>query len=307
MTKVHEQIMQEMVSAEAATDVSPSGMPLSSNQTPAQENDARVGNHALPAQAAYVQKSARMRKILIGVIILLIVFIVVGTFLCLQMITAARDAAVMQSQITPTSTIKTSEEATKDSSATTSKKTAVPNLVSLLGKTQEEALTALQHGAKVTSSLPLSEEGNPVKEEVRIALTEEPADSRGGTPTVLISLDGSGSIIRAGYTTTTSSLGYGSLSFSDAIQNESIIEKTLAEAGVTVPLTSLKLPEDKMEYSTYASDGTTLTKESYTFSGNGSAEGSEIPWSGTLSYDYTMANATGNLVDTIRTIYVYVG
>ena len=62
-----------------------------------------------------------------------------------------------------------------------------------------------------------------------------------------------------------------------------------------------------MAYSTYASDGTTLTKESYTFSGTGQANGQELPWSALLTYDYSMANATGNLVDTIRTIAIYVG
>ncbi len=85
------------------------------------------------------------------------------------------------------------------------------------------------------------------------------------------------------------------------------MEKTLDEAGLAVPEGSAKLPEDKMQYSTYASDGTTLTKESFTFSGTGTANGAEVPWSSTLTYDYSMANATGNLVDTIRTILVYVG
>ena len=35
--------------------------------------------------------------------------------------------------------------------------------------------------------------------------------------------------------------------------------------------------------------------------------GAERAWSAVLSYDYTLANTTGNLADTMRTIYVYVG
>lgn len=266
------------------------------------------GSHARQGQAAYIQKSARMRKILIVIIVLLILLIVGAGFLGWQLYQAAKNTAVQQTQIAEIAASATADQTMKDTSATTSKKTTVPDLVSLIGMTQEAAIEALQHGARVSSSVEVNEEGNPIRREVRIALTEEPADSRGGTPTVLLSLDEGGAIIRAGYTSSTSSLGYGSLSFSDAVANESIVEKTLAEAGLKVEAGTAKLPEDKMQYSTYATDGTTLTKESYTFTGTGTAEGDmAYPWSATLTYDYSMANATGNLVDTIRTILIYVG
>ncbi len=265
------------------------------------------GSHARQGQAAYIQKSARMRKILIAIIILLVLLLVGAGVLGWQLYQTARNTAVQQTQIAEIEATTNADQAMKDTSATTSKKTTVPDLVGLLGKSQDEAIQALSHGARVSSAVEVNEEGNPIRMEVRVALTEEPADSRGGTPTVLLSLNEGGAIIRAGYTSSTSSLGYGSLSFSDAVTNESIVEKTLDEAGLAVPEGSAKLPEDKMQYSTYASDGTTLTKESFTFSGTGTANGAEVPWSSTLTYDYSMANATGNLVDTIRTILVYVG
>ncbi len=264
-------------------------------------------SHARQGQAAYIQRSTRMRKILIAVIIVLILLIAAAGVLVWQLYQTSRDAAVQQAQIAESTLSADQEQATKDTSATTSKKTTVPNLVSLLGMTQDEAVAALQHGARVSSAVEVNEEGNPIKQEVRVALTEEPADSRGGTPTVSLSLNEEGRIIRTGYSSATSSLGYGSLSFSDAITNESIVEKTLEEAGLAVPAGEVQLPADKMAYSTYASDGTTLTKESCTFNGTGTANGSELPWSATLTYDYSMANATGNLVDTIRTIFIYVG
>lgn len=274
-------------------------------ETPGKKRAA--GNHARQGQAAYIQKSARMRKILIVVIILLALLIVGAGVLGWQLYQTARDTAVQQTQIAEIAASTDTEQAAKDASATTSKKTTVPNLISLLGMSQDQAIQTLQHGARVSSAVEVNEEGNPVRQEVRVALTEEPADSRGGTPTVMLSLNEGGAIIRAGYTSSTSSLGYGSLSFSDAVTNESIVEKTLAEAGLAVAEGTVALPEDKMQYSTYASDGTTLTKESFTFSGAGTANGAEIPWTATLTYDYSMANATGNLVDTIRTIAVYVG
>ncbi|MCI9129472.1 MAG: histone-lysine N-methyltransferase [Eggerthellaceae bacterium] len=276
-----------------------------------QEEDAspktKSGNHARSGQAAYIQRSARMRRILIVVIVLLVILIGLAGFLAWQLYQTARDTAVQQTQIAEMGASTNTEETTKDASATTSKKTTVPDLVALIGTTQEEAIQKLQHGARVSSAVPVNEEDNPVKQEVRIALTEEPADSKGGTPTISLSLNEEGRAIRVGYTSSTSSLGYGSLSFSDAVTNESIVEKTLTEAGLTVPVGTVALPADKMQYSTYASDGTTLTKESYTFTGTGTAAGQERPWSATLTYDYSMANATGNLVDTIRTINVSVG
>ena len=34
--------------------------------------------------------------------------------------------------------------------------------------------------------------------------------------------------------------------------------------------------------------------------------GVDCVWSAILSYDYNTANATGNLADTVRTVYVYI-
>ena len=84
------------------------------------------------------------------------------------------------------------------------------------------------------------------------------------------------------------------------------IEKTLQEAGVNVPAGSAQLPADKTEYSEYASDGTTLVKESYSFSGTVDLNGAAHEWSALLLYNYSTANTSGNLADTIRIVYVYV-
>ncbi|MFR1637885.1 MAG: hypothetical protein ACLSVD_01175 [Eggerthellaceae bacterium] len=156
---------------------------------------------------------------------------------------------------------------TKDATTATAKKTDVPNLAAVLGMTKDEAIAALKHGATETTSKEVNEEGNPVKTNVTVALTDEPADTRSGTPTVYLGLNEDGAVVQAGYSAATASLGYGSLSFVDAVKNEGIIEKTLQEAGVNVPAGSAQLPADKTEYSEYASDGTTLVKESYSFSG----------------------------------------
>lgn len=263
------------------------------------------GAHAKSAQSKYIQKSTRMRNILVVVIILLVVLLGVIAFFGIQIYNTARITAEQQTLSVDIDSTSTEQDAS-DATPSISPSTAVPDLVSLLGLTQDEAVAALAHGAQVTRSTEVNEEGNPIKWDVQIALTDEPADSRSGTPTVYLGINGDLSIIRVGYSVATSSLGYGSLSFTDAIQNEHIIEKTLEAAGLTVSVGSAVLPADKTEYSTYASDGTTLIKEFYSFTGVGQARGVEHFWEGSLAYDYAMANATGNLNDTIRTIYIYI-
>lgn len=256
----------------------------------------------------YMRKSRRMRKVLTAVIVLLVLLALAAGAGIYQIVKISQEASVQQTEeVEQEASSITGAEANDAATAVTVKKTNVPNLAGLVGLTQDEAIEKLGSGAQVTASIEVNEQGNPVVMEVRVALTEEPSDSRSGTPTVYLGLNADGKIIQAGYSTSTTSLGYGSLSFADAVRNEHIVEKTLAEAGINVAEGSAILPEDKMAYSTYGSDGTTLTKEYCSFAGEAEVNGSVEQWSAVLSYDYAVANATGNLADTVRTIYVYIG
>lgn len=275
----------------------------------AAKSGPKRGKHSKgePEPPEYLKRSRRMRKVLLAVIVVLVVLVVAGAVLTYLLVDTARNAATQQTQSTTLDVDSIAEDAAKDASTATSKRTTVPNLVQLLGMGQDQTVEALGHGAQVTGLTEVNEEGNPVKMQVSIALSDEPADSRSGTPSVYLNLNEEGKVVRAGYSVATSSIGYGTLSFADAVENERIIEKTVEEAGLTVGQQTAVLPEDKTVYSTYASDGTTLTREYCEFSGTGTAAGAEHPWQASLSYDYNMANATGNLADTIRTIYVYIG
>ena len=193
-----------------------------------------------------------------------------------------------------------------DAIETAAQLTDVPNITSLLGKTTDEAVAALGHGALITQNVEVKEKGSDIKNNISIALTEEPADSKTGTPTVYLGLDKSGKIIQAGYSAAASALGFGSLSFVDAIANEHVVEKTLAKIGVEVPDGSAVLPQDKASYTTYDSDGTTVKKELCSFKGDTEIGGKPCEWSAVLSYDYTTQIISGNLSDTVRMIYVYV-
>lgn len=254
---------------------------------------------------AYMRKSRRMRRILTVVIILLVALLAAGAFFAWQRLGADASSARQQAQTLEVSTDIQGAEAS-DSASASVKKTSAPDLVSLMGLTQDEAIEALQHGAQVSATSEVNEADSSVKTEVRVALTAEPADTRTGTPTVYLGLDADGRVVQAGYSTSSSSLGYGSLSFSDAVQNEHIIEKTLAEVGLSVEEGSVSLPADRAAYSTYASDGKTLVKEYCSFEGQAEGAGGSYTWSAVLSYDYSTANATGNLTDTVRLVYVYV-
>ncbi len=270
------------------------------------------GSHGKSKQdvAPHQRKSLRMRKILIVIIVLLFVLIgALGYFMSVLFQESsnlasrqAQDQAVSQETVE----MQSESSAATDASTKTVKKTDVPDLVGLLGMTQDQAVEAVGRGATVTTTREVDEEGNPVKTSSTVALNEEPADSRSGTPTVYLSMDKDGKIVEAGYSAASATLGYGSLSFVDAVKNEHIVERTLAEAGVSLEDGTAQLPDDKAEYSTYDTDGTTLLKESYSFSGTTTAADKEIEWSSVLLYDYSSANASGNLADTIRIVYAYV-
>ena len=315
---------------DALDALEPRDEPVIGNELPAEQQAPQMGKHGRveePAPTAkvskkasrkarrdaehpYMRKSRRVRKVLIVVIVLLVALICAFGYFAYQLLGESQRAMVQQTQTTqPSKDVSdlSSDNSGKDApTATATKQTEVPNLAAVLGTSQDEAVAALKHGATVTSSRDVNEEGNAVKKSVTVALTAEPADSRSGTPTVYLGLNEEGKVIQAGYSAATASLGYGTLSFADAVRNEHVVEKTLREAGVNVADGAAVLPADKTQYSTYATDGTTLVKENCSFSGNVDINGTSHAWSSVLLYDYSTANTSGNLADTIRIIYVYV-
>ncbi len=255
----------------------------------------------------YVRRSRRTRRILIVVIIILIVVIAAGAFLVYNLMGSSQEEAEKLVEESDETTIIDNTEDTEDLPATTVKTTSAPDLVDLLGLTLDEAIAKLGNGAEVTTTQEVNEEGSAVKSQSRVALTSEVTTDMGSNiPTVYLDFNEDNKVIQAGYSVATAALGFGSMSFADAIENEHIIETTLSEAGVDIDSSAITLPEDKSKYSTYDSNDV-LTKEYYSFSGNVNIDSKTYEWSAVLSYDYASANATGNISDTIRVIYVYIG
>ena len=264
---------------------------------------AKKAAHAAPVPEP-IKKSRKLKRKLIVIIVLLIVVIaalvVVFGFIL-------RDSAEQSQTDAASSTTDTEliSDGTKTDAVTPVEvKTEVPKLIGLLGLKKDEAIKQLAHGATVTSTKDVKDDPD-IKSEATITLASEPSDARTGAPQVYVTFSKDDKIVRVGYTTAMSALGYGSLSFHDVIETEHIVERVLQAAGLDVAEGTVSLPDDPKAYSTYAKDGTTLTRESMTFNGTADVSGKTVSWEAVVYYDYITANATGKLPDTVRQIYVY--
>ena len=267
------------------------------------------GRHAAYTQelAPRMRKSRRMRRALIAVVVLLIAIAAVLGAFAFNTIKQGQEEAEHQAQEQLETTKETETETEADDAVETATQQAdVPNLTSLLGKTSKTAIKKLKRGAIVSSNQKVKDKKSVIKTNLTVALADEPADSKTGTPSVYLGLNKKGRIIQAGYSASASALGFGSLSFADAISNEHVIEKTLAQIGVDVKEGSAKLPQNRAKYATYAKDKTTVVKERCSFDGDIDIDGVPCTWSAVLSYDYTTQVITGDLSDTVRIIYVYI-
>lgn len=257
----------------------------------------------------YQKKSRRMRRILIVVIILIVVLIGALGYFASMLINEAQNEATQQAlseTIKDVDELKESDDASDETTKVT-KAIEAPALKDVLGKTEDEAIEIIGHGATEISSTPVEEEGNPVKRSARLSLTDDPSDiNSASTPTVYLDLNEEGKIISAGYSAAVSSLGYDISSFADAINKNHVVENTLAEMGISVPEGEVTLPEDKSLYSKYDSTGDKLTSASYSFSGVVEIDGATYDWSAVVRFDYAKANSSGNLQDTVAQIYIYV-
>ena len=270
---------------------------------------SKRGRHAAYSKelSPRMKKSRRTRRALIALIVLLVALAgVLGAF-AFNTVKEGQSEAKHQAQEQLETTKDTDTDTEADDAIETATQLAdVPNLTSLLGKTSKQAIKKLGRGAIVSSNQTVKDKKSAIKTNLTVALADEPADSKTGTPSVYLGLNKRNVIIQAGYSASASALGFGSLSFADAISNEHVIEKTLAKIGVDVKEGSAKLPKNRAKYATYAKDKSTVVKERCSFEGDIDINGVPCTWSAVLSYDYTTQVITGDLADTVRIIYVYI-
>lgn len=199
---------------------------------------------------------------------------------------------------------ETSLEESSDSSKPllSSPTTQIIDLVSLMGLSEDDALSAIGHGATVQDQETLSSLG--FSNEITVVLEAEHGDRLSGTPTVLLGFDQNGKVAAAAYEAPLSLLGYGDVAFAPAVKQFHIVEFMLAKVGVTdVEVGSVKLP-DPSEYSTYNSDRKTLAREYYSFTGDTTEDSQNYSWEVTLDYDYTQANKKADLAYTVKRVSV---
>ena len=248
----------------------------------------------------YEVNAARMRKNMKVAIVVLLVF-VAAMGACFYFLTVNSDNISTQQTATSNADVTNISSSSSSSSSDNQKSTSVPALSTLVGTNIDAAAEVIGHGAQVTSDETKNEENNAIKRVVRFTLTSDGGDSKSGIPTVVVNVGENSNIISVEYSAATKSLGYGTVSFRDALNNEHIVENTLKEAGVNVVEGSARLGDDvaASEYTTYASDGIKTTREERTFDG----EVDGVKWQARLVYDYSIGNATDNLSDTVRTIW----
>lgn len=265
---------------------------------------------------AHQKKSKRMRVVLTVVSVILVLLLAGLGYFAWNLMSEANDVASQAATQTQQSA-DDAQAAVSDASSVSADLDSAPSLVSLLGLSKKEAVALLGQDAKITNEKDITKEKTVkrkngktkkktvvVGKDVTVALGD--SSSKSGAPTVYLTLNKNGKVSQAGFSASMDALGFGSVSFSDAVKEQHVVEHVVSGAGIPLEDGSVELPDAK-KYRTYAQDGKTIAQEQYTFKGKGKATtGTVHAWSCRLNYDYSAANVSGNLADTIRQIYVYV-
>ena len=162
-------------------------------------------NDACEEIPAHHVKSRRMRTALIVVSVALVALMAALGYFAWMLVGEARDVAY-QSTVQSNQNSKDSAS-TLDAGSAAADRKETPELVGLIGKTEDEAVALIGRGATETSSSDITEETGEGDEKttevvgrnVTLALTDETSDSKGNTPSVYLTLDKDGVITEAGY------------------------------------------------------------------------------------------------------------
>ena len=245
-----------------------------------------------------VRNSKRIRAALIGAVVVLCAFLIAIVMLVVSFVDAIQHPTVKTSAQDDAALLL---EETQDTQTTRASSEAV-NLVALVGLSRQEALAYIGRGAVVEAETNIDDGG--LKKDLSLSLTDEKGNDLSGTPSASIKLDASGNVGAATYSAPLDALGFGSISFVDAVNKYKVVDKVLSSVGISnYDSSALVLPDHK-SYSTYESDTKTLKTETYTFSGTSEQAEGSFSWTATLHYDYAEANKTSNLANTVRKISV---
>jgi len=254
--------------------------------------------------AAKFTKRDKRRRLRLKFIIVLLIAAVLGLgFTAYKVFFVSQDEAADKAQ--NSSTHSSDLNVNTDANTKSTQTVEIPNVCCYIEKSLQAALDGLGHGAVLESEYINDGQGVKYHTEQTISLDGDYNDPTAGHPRVFLSYNWGGQLIRTGYSATTSQLGFGVSSFEEMINNNHVIEKALRGIGFEVEDGAVVCPTDKTTYQTYNEAGK-LVREMADFSGKAmTSEGKTWTWEAVLMYDYTTANATGNLADTLRQVYVY--
>lgn len=189
----------------------------------------------------------------------------------------------------------------EDKFATHSPIWQAPDLVGLIGLSTDRALEQIGHGAAIEAR---ADAGDGTTR-LSVPLAAYRAKDLPGAPTAYLWVDADRVVVRAGYASSAWGCGFSNaLTFREAIDDAHIVEALLGQAGIQVDPGTVRAPRDASAYSTYRADGVTLERENAGFHGTGTHDGRKVAWRASVDYDYRDANASGNLVDTRRVVFV---
>lgn len=275
-----------------------------------------------PAAAAFPypdqRRSRRTRKILI-VLIIMVALAIVATAVAVALVSAGQKGAANERAVSESAAadqIALSQQGANDASSQTREGAEMPAIAGLVGLSLDDAVAGIGHGAQIVADEQMDlddgeasegdasdeSEANEPARMVTVELTEDPADTRTGIPTVYLGLDEEGAVVEAIFSSGLSQLGYAQMSFADAVTSARVVDNVLAEAGIAVDSSAVALPVDPAAYTTYAADGSSVKSESYAFTGTCDVPGQACAWTVELAYDYSAAASSGDVSNVVRRI-----
>ena len=195
----------------------------------------------------------------------------------------------------------------------------IPNIVSLLGMSGDDAVASFGGQVKSYSDTDVAQEDSNVVTLRRIELktTRDMADDGNSStnntgktnPAVSLSLDESGTVIGTYYTVDLSLLGVGNKLFAETIVETDKLAEYLTAAGIEAGAGTLQAPSESdlnVELVTTSDGRTVASKESYTYEGDAAVVTPDElrHWTLGLEYDHALANTTGDATDVSRNLVI---
>lgn len=260
-----------------------------------------------PEGAEHGDRAIRARGSLIFAAVLAVILVFALAICVILMVGQAAQAQTQQTaqggvavQPAPTTAILNPDE-----SSSTNQTTVVPELASLIGSTEKQALAMLGHGAQVSREVVRTDDRTQAVKRETAVLTSAASSDGIGSPIVHLDFNEQGAVVAASYRGGLRSLGYGPISINQAVSKSKVIQHALLDAGITVADASvIKLPKNRDSYTTYESDQKTVARQAVKFAGTGTAAGMNYRWTASLTYDYSKANNSANLANTYRVLQV---